>query len=220
MIEKCGIVLNGEFIEYENAADDKEENFKLPLEAFLKDPEAIWHTHPVEYPFLSTHDRVSQIATGLPWIVLSGDSKLEVECRPLLLGREFDYGVNDCGTIIEDAYHLCGIDLGRTFRADIERDTHSDYIIDSLVETGFYDVSIDNLQVGDVLVTAYNGKNDHMMLYVGDGRVVHHLYGRYSNIELLNSYHLKRVNKVVRHIDWNESMITAINNDLGASDYV
>ena len=84
MIERCGIVVNGEFIELENIAKDKAVTFSIDPKYLMRDDiEAVWHTHPNGYPYLSTQDRIAQIASGVKWILVGAD--LEVDCLQLYL---------------------------------------------------------------------------------------------------------------------------------------
>lgn len=218
MIEKCGIVVNGKFIELENIAQDKSVNFKIDPEHLMRDDiEAIWHTHPDGYPYLSTQDRISQVASGIKWILVGAD--LEVDCVPLLVGRQFEYGKSDCGTIVEDAYMLAGVKLGLTVRNDMTEDVNSGYILESLFKVGFYKANPDDIQAGDVVVTTFNESADHMMLYLGNEQILHHLYNRNSKVEFYNDYYRKRTSYVLRHKEWENGMIEAVLNDIKAVQY-
>lgn len=216
MIERCGAVKDGKFVEYENIAIDKVNTFELPEDALNDDIEAIWHTHVNGLRYLSSADRLNQLQTGKTWILRRDDSDLIVKPIPLLCRREFEYGKSDCGTIIEDSFHLMGIDLGLTKRGDMLDDMKSGYIIKSLKSVGFEQVN--DIAEGDVLVTTFNGNADHMMLYLGDELVLHHLYNRQSKVDFLHSYYRKKISYIFRHKDYEAEMIQAVLNDIEASN--
>lgn len=219
MIEKCGIVVGGEFIELENIAKDKAVTFSIDPKHLIRDDiEAIWHTHPDGYPYLSAQDRIAQVASGVKWILVK-DENLEVDCVPFLIGRSFEYGKADCGTIVEDSYMLAGLKLGLTERNDMIEDMNSGYILESLFNVGFYEIKQDEVQAGDVIVTTFNGSADHMMLYLGNEEILHHLYNRNSRVEFLHDHYRKKISHVLRHKNWGEGMIQAILNDIKAVQY-
>lgn len=216
MIERCGVVKGGKFIEYENIAVDKTNTFELPEIALNDDIEAIWHTHTNGLRYLSSTDRLNQLVMDKTWILRRDDSDLIVKPIPLLVGREFEYGKSDCGTIIEDAFHLMGINLDLTVRGDMLDDMKSGYITDSLERVGFYRVN--DIQEGDVLVTTYNNSADHMMLYLGNEEVIHHLYNRLSRVDFLHGFYRKKISYIFRHKDYKDGMIQAVLNDIEASN--
>ena len=111
-----------------------------------------------------------------------------------------------------------GIDLGFNQRNDMELDVKSNYIIERLDDCGFYEVPTHLLKTGDVIVNTYGEKADHMMLYLGDEHVLHHLYNRLSRVEFLHSYYRRKISKVFRHMDWENGMIEAVFNDIEAAN--
>lgn len=216
--EACGVVVDGQFIPCDNIAQNKVLNFEIDAEVFiLHDVEAVVHSHPDDEPFLSPHDRHSQVASGLPWLLVTQGKLKKFPYMPLLRGREFLYGVYDCGTLIADAFALCGISI-RYFKRDaINTDEQQNKLADSLPKCGFETVNgLANLQAGDVLLTSHGKNGNHLMLYLGNEQVIHHVYNRLSCVEFFGQKMQARVCSVWRHKKWQLGMIEAIHNDLKA----
>lgn len=92
----------------------------------------------------------------------------------------------DCYTLIKDWYEReRGVVL-----PDFERhdnwwnDGHSNLYMDHFREAGFEPVGqYPELEVGDVILMQIRSKNgvpNHAGVYVGDGMILHHMYGRLS----------------------------------------
>ena len=78
-----------------------------------------------------------QVKTGLPWWLVCDDRLLKFNPVPRLLGREFNHGVQDCYSIIRDAYHLCGISLDDFERHDNWWYTGDNLYLDNIPRQGF-----------------------------------------------------------------------------------
>lgn len=217
-MEKCGVILkSGLEIEYPNLSSELNE-FILDPQVWLDFDEeivAIFHTHPNGEPFLSTADRVSQVQSGLPWVLYTADKRKVFQPVPRLIGREFKYGVTDCYALIKDAYHLAGIELPAYDRDDIDEDAKQERIMLE-IEDVFYKVKdISELQIGDVVTTTLSGRATHMAMYVGGSKFLHHAYNRISLRENLSEGWLKRIHSIWRHTDWSSECYEALEQDFG-----
>ena len=217
-MERCGVVLkDGTEVEYANLSEESNE-FVLDSQAWVDhddDIVAIFHTHPNGEPFLSTADRVSQIQTGLPWVLYTGGERKVFQPVARLLGRDFVYGPTDCYALVKDAYHLAGIELPEIVRGDIDDDAKLERIPAGMEEHFFKISDIDFVEVGDVIVTALGGKASHMAIYIGEGRVLHHQYNQMSLRENLSEGWLKRIHSIWRHPDWKTECFEALEQDFG-----
>ncbi|MBS7827377.1 C40 family peptidase [Wohlfahrtiimonas chitiniclastica] len=215
--EKGGIVIGGEFIALKNIAKDKANNFEFKLDNYNFDRiEAVVHSHIGDHPYLSKFDRLAQIETGLDWWIVANGKIHKYKCVDLLRGREFKYGQFDCGTLIEDAYSLCGINLKHYKRKSIEEDEANSVIIERLPKLGFYQVS--EAQAGDVIATSMGGHPNHLALVLNNERILHHVAGQFSRVVAHGSVMQKRTHSIWRHKKWQPRMIEAIGYDLEASD--
>ena len=214
-IEAGGIIKAGFFTPLENLATDKENFFEFELEDW-QGVEAIVHSHPNSGPYLSPYDRVMQIITGVEWQIVHGSNIHKYPCVPLLRGREFIYGQSDCGTLIEDAFMLMGIDLGRAKRGDMQADANKGVIIKRLKRIGFS--KVEDLQPGDVIVTSSQEEGNHLLLFIDDSNVLHHAFNQLSKRISYNYILMQKTHSIWRHKDFKPEMIQAVINDMEASN--
>lgn len=215
-MEKCGIILkDGSEVEYPNLSRDPKE-FVLDPKAWIENDEnivAIFHTHPDGQPFLSSADRKSQLNTGLDWVLYTRGERKVFKPVPKLLGRSFSYGTQDCYSLMIEAYHLAGIEVPNYGRVSLEADLQSERIL-KFIPLHFERVGdLEDVQVGDVIVTAISGKACHMAIYLGEGKVLHHEVNKLSLRERLSDSWFRRVHSVWRHPEWNTESIQALEED-------
>lgn len=213
--EAGGIIKAGCFTPLENVATNKNDFFEFELDDW-KGVEAIVHSHPNSNQFLSPMDRKIQINTGIEWQIIHDDKIHKYPCVPLLRGREFEYGKSDCGTLIEDAYSLMGINLGRARRGDMQKDADAGIIIKRLKRIGFK--KVEELLPGDVIVTSSQEEGNHLALFVDDSTVLHHAFNQLSRRIPYNYIIRRRTHSIWRHKDFKPEMIQAVLNDLEASN--
>lgn len=213
--EAGGIIKAGFFTPLENIADDPINNFEFDIDDWAE-VEAIVHSHPNSDQFLSPLDRKMQVNTGVEWWIVHQDKIHKYKPVPLLRGREFEYGKSDCGTLIEDAYHLMGIDLGRAKRIDLEQDADNGVVIKRLKEIGFSQVR--DLKPGDLVVTSSQAEGNHLMLFIDEDNVLHHSFNQLSKRVAYNYLIERRTHSIWRHKDFQAPMIQAVINDMRASD--
>lgn len=103
-----------------------------------------------------------------------------------LIGRQFVHGVHDCYDLIKSYYLLeRGVELPEFERPDgWWDDGKSNLYLDNFAAAGFVDMGQEaELQRGDVLLMQIRSKNgvpNHAGIYLGDGVLLHHMYGRLS----------------------------------------
>lgn len=213
--EAGGVIQAGIFLPLENIADDPKNQFEFDLSGIDYDSiDVIVHSHINGISYLSDADRKAQVASGKEWWLVVGDKIHKYKPVPLLRGREFIYGKNDCGTLIEDAMHLCGINLRHYQRGTIEKDAEIGKLENTLPKLGFE--RIDEIVEGAVILTSSGDEANHAALYIGDDRVLHHIYGGISKRAFYGSEFRSRTHSIWLHKEWKPGMIEAIDNDLRA----
>lgn len=227
--ECCGFVVlkQGEnqphFLPCENIADDPMNYFEVSPEDFIKAEEmgkilALVHSHPNGEPRLSLADRQMQWQSDLDWWLVCGDEIYQFPKIAPLIGRSFEHGVQDCYTLFRDFYYLCGFDFPDYPRADEWWWQGENLYLDHLEEHGFYQISIENIQIGDiVLVRIESPVPNHAAIYVGDQMLLHHVPKRLSKRDIFDGYWLKYTHSIWRHKEWSMSNSTVVLNNLVAN---
>lgn len=183
---------------------------------------AVVHSHPDMPARPSESDRVSCESSGLPWLIVSvmpddqgmpvagGIERIE-PCgyQAPLVGRPFVHGVLDCWALCRDWYtREMGVTLPSPERQDNWWDDGvSDLYSDAAVAAaGFVPVGrageldLSTLQRGDLIrmqIRSANQVPNHAAVYLGDGLILHHLYGRLSSRDVYGGYWLE----VTRAVD-------------------
>lgn len=222
--EACGIVLDSEYIRMQNEAADpahhEEGNpdcacrlcsFKISSEKIapnLSKIQFILHSHPNGTPSPSKIDMAMQIASQVPWGIIPitedrvGDPVLWGDQLPIspVLGRQFIHGVNDCYSVIRDAFRLGRdglIEQGVTSSwpyapitlRDVPRNNewwNSDDDLYGLLPPshGWKEISREELQPGDAFLVRFNSdKFSHAGMLIDENLVLHHLPNRMSRRE-------------------------------------
>jgi cell wall-associated NlpC family hydrolase len=122
-----------------------------------------------------------------------------------LLGTPYEDGRNDCYGLLRQYYaEAYGLKL-RNYARPIDFAQHLNLITENFSNEGFLivDISLDQLELGDVLLFGLNRPKyvNHIGAYVGNGWMIHHLYQRPSSKDALTSSWRQRVVSVVRHPD-------------------
>lgn len=217
--EACGFILRaGRKQTYRpctNVAANPQETFEISADDWLAvegEVEAIVHSHPQGEPYLSGADRQMQVQTGLPWVLYTGGTLKVFRPCPHLRGRMFEYGEADCGTLVRDAFMLCGLDLPDHERTDLDADATAGHWLQHLAAIGAYQVY--DMQPGDVVLTTYGGYASHAAFYLGDGEMLHHAYGQLSRREPYSESWAQSTHSVWRHRDWKPEMLEGLVGDL------
>lgn len=123
-----------------------------------------------------------------------------------LEGRPFQPGEVHCYRLVQDFYlDNFGIKL-RDYAVPVDWDGRKF----DLIEMGFEreggfkvpDWNIRNLQPGDILAVALrSAAPNHLCIYVGENKILHHLYGQLSKTETLRDFWRMSTCYVLRHKD-------------------
>lgn len=225
--ECCGLVavIKGRerYIPCTNAAQGTE-HFVLPAEEYAAAEEkgeilAIAHSHPNAPAQPSQADKVACEASGLPWHIVrvdlvdgapqAGEMVTIEPCgyKAPLVGREFSHGVLDCYQLIVDWYaRERGISLKQFNRPDgWWDDGKSDLYTEGFPQAGFRRLKEDEpVEVGDVILMQIRSKNmvpNHAAIYLGDGLMLHHLYGRLSSRDVYGGMWRDSTRAILRYQD-------------------
>ena len=216
-VECCGFVINNSiYIECENIAKDPFNYFEISTDDWIKAEEmgqitAIVHSHPNGLPILSEADQFYQQKTAVDWWLVCNKKIHKFRYMQPLIGRNFNHGSVDCLSILLDSYMLMGIELPNYHRENEWWHNGKDYYIDLLPKNGFYQVKLNQVQEGDVILFALAGKiANHAAIYVGNNLILHHLPKRHSKRDLFAGYWLKHYHSIWRHKTWQSSNFTAI----------
>ena len=224
--EACGlaVVVKGRerYLACRNLATTPSEHFVLAAEDYAAAEEAgeivaVMHSHPDAPARASEGDRVACEASGLPWWIVSvvpgADGKPEageLSCiephgyEAPLVGRPFHHGVLDCWSLCRDWYaREWGLVLPDPVRHDNWWDDgSSDLYTENLAVAGFVPVDAKDIQRGDLILMQIRSRNlvpNHAGIYLGDGLMLHHMYGRLSSRDVYGGYWVENTRLVARH---------------------
>lgn len=193
--EACGLVVMENFyakyIECENVCDG---NKLLDFEISEQESEkhsanivAVFHSHANGNPSLTASDKAFSEATSTPYIMYCVQSGTFDWYRPTgsippLIERTYVGGSHDCYGLIRDYYALkLHKNLPDFYREDKWWVKGKDYINKkAFSDAGFVEVYPEELETHDVIVMNFSGINDHLGVYLGDGKFLHHAYGKLS----------------------------------------
>lgn len=170
------------------------------------------HSHPDTSSEPSEADRVACESTNIPWYILSlvDDSWTTLKPKrftPPLYGRTFYHGIIDCYSLVRDWYKLeRGIELKNFVRDDQWWESGQNLYVDNFRLAGFYevpringDLDFSNVLIGDVLLMQIQSNvSNHAAIYLGDGLIAHHLYGRLSSRDIFGGIYQKHTSHILR----------------------
>lgn len=181
---------------------------------------AVCHSHPNTSPKPTQTDLVSCEETKLVWHITRVDlvdgvpKSLDLTTtepsgyKAPLVGRTFSHGVLDCYSIVRDWYkEERNIDLPNFKRDDgWWSDGHSDLYTKGFPEAGFEKIgnSIHDctVEIGDVIlmqIRSLNNIPNHAAVYIGDGNILHHLYGRLSSRDVFGGMWQDYTRSILRY---------------------
>lgn len=217
--ECCGLLLaEGRALRYLPAAnlaapDAARDRFVLDPQAWADAEDAgakvraVVHSHPHASANPSMADRAMCEASGVPWLIVGWPSGQVMQIDPCgwsapLAGREFAFGVLDCYTLVQDVYRReFGVELPDFAREDQFWERGEHLYRDGLERAGFAVVEGAEPQAGDGLLMRIGSRevDNHAAVYLGEGMMLHHLYGQPSRIERWDWPWQRRTTAIVRH---------------------
>jgi proteasome lid subunit RPN8/RPN11 len=224
--ECCGVVVDDQrYIPCRNIAATPAEHFMLHPDDYANAEDAgkitwIVHSHP-NVPARPSHgDKASCEAMGIPYFIVAvykeaqdliprvvGDAAFAPSgWTAPYIGREYQFGVLDCYTLIHDWYtREWGMPMPKVDRRDGFWTTSDgpEHYMSRYEEYGFAPVTDGSLQYGDMILMQIRSKvqANHAGVYVGNGRILHHLYNRLSTEEMYNAGMRRMTRLVVRRTD-------------------
>lgn len=116
-----------------------------------------------------------------------------------LVGKVWEYGKQDCYTVVQNYYALLGITLPDFKRPANLFQTESIFLRHA-VELGFRQIDLDCRRDGDLLVMRIGTKTPmHGAVYLSSDRILHQRPNSLSAIEPFGRYYRHRATAVFRH---------------------
>jgi cell wall-associated NlpC family hydrolase len=116
-----------------------------------------------------------------------------------LLGRQWEYGVNDCFTLVRDWFALQGVELPDFARPD-DLELCDSIFLEQAEKVGFKQVSMQQRSPGDLLVMKLQTRTPmHGAILLPDGLILHQRQNSLSAIEPLRRYYVQRIAAVFRY---------------------
>lgn len=213
--ECCGLIVRisrrEEYVPCGNRADDPLEEFRIAPEDYAAAEDrgeivGVCHSHPDATSRPSDRDVAMCNGGEVPWHILSwpeGDLRTIVPQEAPLIGRPFVHGTDfDCYGLIRDWYRQeRGVELPRFPHDRYWWELGENLYLDHYRDAGFEAVTDGSLQVGDViLMQVQSPVINHGAIYLGDNRILHHLFGRLSGVDVWGGYWAERTRLVVRFV--------------------
>ena len=116
-----------------------------------------------------------------------------------LVGRQWDYGVNDCFTLVRDWFGLQGVELPDFSRPD-DLEVCDSIFLEQAVAIGFEEVALERRKPGDVLIMRLDTRTPmHAAILLPDELILHQRQDSLSAIEPLRRYYVERIAAVFRY---------------------
>ncbi|WP_208612211.1 C40 family peptidase [Xenorhabdus beddingii] len=213
--ECCGLVIQHsrkqQYIRCRNTAPAPTEQFSLHPEDYTEAEDmgtivAIVHSHPDATTQPSQLDIAQCDLSQVPWVIVSwpeGDIRtiMPIEGIKPLLGRPFVHGIWDCYSIVRDWYRLeRDIEIPDFARSDGWWNRGENLYLKHYASADFVECS-GELQVGDVIIMQVQASEpNHAGIYIGEGLMLHHMYGQLSNRVPYSGYWQERTMITLRHM--------------------
>lgn len=166
---------------------------------------AVLHSHPSGTADPSHADRVECERSGKVWYILGLLGMAWQRIEPCgfklpLKGRQFEHGIVDCYALVRDYFKECNIvELPDYERQDDWWKKGQDLYAQHFEKEGFIKV-YDEPRVHDVfLIQIQADVANHAAIYLGDGVILHHYWGRLSCTEIYGGYWQKHTRYHVRY---------------------
>ena len=214
--EACGLVVvvkgRERYWRCQNLSDDGD-FFVLSPDDYADAEEAgevtaVFHSHPKSLAIASDADRMGCEKSGLRWYICNPGSGTWCSIDPNgykapLIGRQWVWGVSDCWTLVRDWYQEeLGIELRDWDRPRDNMAFDADPMFERCFEeTGFVDAETNQPQKGDLVFMRLGDSTglNHVGVYVGEQRLLHHVKGRLSSRDIWGGYYQKNTGRIVRY---------------------
>lgn len=215
--EACGLVVDGpegvRLVRAKNLARDPFRDFDLDPDAWLEltDDESViafYHSHPVGPSEHSDGDIAASENSGLPCYLVNlptAEVKVYEPCgyEAPYTGRVYVHGSRDCFSLVRDWFRLeMGIHIDDFDRRDGWWSTGQNLYLDNFASQGFVEVSPESPVLrGDVFLIQVGARvPNHAAIALGDGTILHHVYGRLSTRDPFGGYWARHTFCRVRHV--------------------
>ena len=116
-----------------------------------------------------------------------------------LIGLPWQYGINDCFSLVRRYYALAGVMLP-DFERPKELQTSSSIFLEQAGALGFRETALSDLRAGDVLIMRLGTDSPmHAAIYVGDQQILHQRMNSVSGVEALTRYYRMKTAAVFRY---------------------
>ena len=217
--EICGFIYHTldvvNFFPCENISSEKDREFEISSDDYISCTKkgkilAIYHSHIASSEYganLTPADKELADIMELPIRVFSlSESRwgeyIPTEYKISLVGEPFLWGEKDCfGLVRTFLRQEKGIYINDYLRDDSFQSTDNNQIIENIEKEGYVDTGYTCLlKKHDVLLFNSGRVNiQHMAIYMGNSRILHHPLHMLSNIEIMNQKWHDRLRHVLRH---------------------
>lgn len=124
-----------------------------------------------------------------------------------LIGKPFTgIGRDDCFATVRAFYsHNFGIEIANYARPSDWKANDLDLLRSCYVNEGFNmitDWKVQDLRPADLLAVMLGEANpNHLAIYLGEGEMLHHLYGKFSRVDPMGGYWRNHTSFILRHPD-------------------
>ena len=214
--EACGLIYifkgKEKYMPCKNISFDKKNTFTIdPLDWAKTEDKGniigVFHSHTNCDPNPSTHDKYSAENTGVKWWIVNPFTNQWKTYEPVgykksFIGRPWVWGIYDCWTLTRDYYASVGLNLRDFVRPEDPEEFARNPLFEKYYEElGFRVLNYDEpIKEGDsLLFSIYGNGLNHVGVYVGESKILHHIQGRLSGREYYGEYLQKNTGKRLRH---------------------
>ena len=116
-----------------------------------------------------------------------------------LIGLPWQYGINDCFSLVRRYYALAGVMLP-DFERPKELQTSSSIFLEQAGALGFRETALSDLRADDVLIMRLGTDAPmHAAIYVGNQQILHQRMNSVSGVEALTRYYRMKTAAVFRY---------------------
>jgi cell wall-associated NlpC family hydrolase len=121
-----------------------------------------------------------------------------VDYQPLI-GLRWEYGVNDCFSLVRDWFRLQGVMLPEFARPE-SLEICDSIFLQQAEAIGFREVAFDNRSPGDILIMRLHTRTPmHAAILLPNEQILHQRQDSLSAVEPLRRYYVERVAAVFRY---------------------